>query len=150
MQLPARTHYATLALLELAAKQDSPAPVTVREITAKFDIPGPFLVQILRNLRSVGWVQSTRGSQGGYRLATDPQKLTLLEIIETLGSSEATCTGLANGQSSTDASAAKGEEQLLQQAWEEAASAWRAVLAKTTIADILERASQSDQAMFYI
>ncbi|OUT62236.1 HTH-type transcriptional regulator CymR [Stieleria bergensis] len=145
MQLPARTHYATLALLALAAKQDSPAPVTVREITAKFDIPGPFLVQILRNLRSVGWVQSTRGSQGGYRLATDPQKLTLLEIIETLGSSEATCTGLATGQS-----AAKGEEQLLQQAWEEAAAAWREVLAKTTIADILQRAHQSDQAMFYI
>ena len=90
-------------------------------------------------------MQSTRGSQGGYRLATDPQKLTLLEIIETLGSSEATCTGLATGQS-----AAKGEEQLLQQAWEEAAAAWREVLAKTTIADILQRAHQSDQAMFYI
>ncbi len=72
MMISARVHYACLAMLELAMRQDDPAPVAIREIADRHGVPGPFLVQILRTLRAAGWVQSVRGSQGGYRLSVDP------------------------------------------------------------------------------
>ena len=71
-----------------------PAPVAIREIADRHGVPGPFLVQILRTLRTAGWVQSVRGSQGGYRLSVDPAKITLLDIAEAVGCQEA---GMSHG-----------------------------------------------------
>ena len=85
MMISARVHYACLAMLELAMRQDDPAPVAIREIADRHGVPAPFLVQILRTLRTAGWVQSIRGSQGGYRLSVDPSKITLLDIAEAVG-----------------------------------------------------------------
>ncbi|MCC9603168.1 Rrf2 family transcriptional regulator [Stieleria sp. JC731] len=144
MLVSARVHYASIALAELARCQTSATPVAVREITSKHDIPGPFLVQILQALRSAGWVQSIRGSQGGYRLIADPSQLTLLEIAEAIGCSE----------SAAGKDPAASEKTLLdselQSAWDRAGEAWRRVLGGITLAEIVERASTEDGTMFYI
>lgn len=137
----ARLHYATLALIELAVRQPSNHPIAASEISQRHGIPGPFLVQILRTLRSAGWVQSVRGSQGGYRLLVDPGELTLLDIAESIGCAE------TNGQTeATDTTA----NRVLSGVWDAASAASRAVLNQTTLAEIASRASQSDEMMFYI
>ncbi|QDV45106.1 HTH-type transcriptional regulator CymR [Stieleria neptunia] len=141
MTISARVHYATLALIELALRQPEKAPVAVREISQRHGIPGPFLVQILRTLRSAGWVQSIRGSQGGYRLAIAPAELTLLEIAEAVGCPE------TNGQ--TDATDTPAN-RMLHDVWDAASEASRAVLARTTLAEIAARTAQDDAVMFYI
>ena len=86
--ISARVHYATQALIELAIRRDDTSPVTIRDITDRHGVPGPFLTQILRTLRSVGWVKSIRGSQGGYRLAIPPSEITLLDIAQAVGGCE--------------------------------------------------------------
>ena len=91
MVISARVHYACLAMLELAIRSDDSSPVAIREITDRHGVPGPFLVQILRTLRTAGWVQSIRGSHGGYRLSVDPAKITLLDIAEAVGCQDAGC-----------------------------------------------------------
>lgn len=141
MTISARIHYATLALIELAIRHPGKTPVTVREITQRHGIPGPFLVQILRTLRSAGWVQSIRGSQGGYRLLVEPGELTLLEIAEAVGCPE------SNGHSEATETPAN---QLLHEVWEAAGEASRQVLARTTLAEIASRATHGEEAMFYI
>ncbi|MGB7344403.1 MAG: Rrf2 family transcriptional regulator [Pirellulaceae bacterium] len=141
MVISARVHYACLAMLELAVRVDDESPVAVREITDRHGVPGPFLVQILRTLRSVGWVQSIRGSQGGYRLSVDPKQITLLDIAEAVGCQESGCQ---SGTKSTKAS------ELLQQSWEAAAEASRGVLTSVTLGDLVERSRHGDAAMFYI
>ena len=141
MTISARVHYATLALIELALRQPEKTPVAVREITRRHGIPGPFLVQILRTLRSAGWVQSIRGSQGGYLLAVDPADLTLLEIAEAVGCPESNCQ--------TDATDTPAN-RMLQDVWDAASEASRAVLAKTSLAEIVARTAQDDAVMFYI
>lgn len=141
MVISARVHYACLAMLELAVRMDDDAPVAVREITDRHGVPGPFLVQILRTLRSVGWVQSIRGSQGGYRLAIDPSQITLLDIAEAVGCQESGCQ---TGTKSTQAG------KLLQKSWEDAAEASRAVLTSVTLSDLVERSRHGDETMFYI
>ena len=141
MTISARVHYATLALIELALRQPEKTPVAVREITRRHGIPGPFLVQILRTLRSAGWVQSIRGSQGGYLLAVDPADLTLLEIAEAVGCPESNCQ--------TDATDTPAN-RMVHDVWDAASEASRAVLARTTLAEIAARTAQDDAVMFYI
>jgi Rrf2 family protein len=139
--ISARVQYAALALIELAIRQPAKSPVAAGEISERHGIPGPFLVQILRTLRSAGWVQSVRGSQGGYRLLIDPAELTILEIAEAVGGPEQSCQ--------TD-SAETPAELLLNQVWEAAGEASRAVLSRTTLAEIAARCSQGEEMMFYI
>lgn len=141
MIISARVHYAALALTELAIHQPGKLPVAAGEISERHGIPGPFLVQILRTLRSAGWVQSVRGSQGGYRLLVDPRELTLLEIAEAVGCPESNCQ--------TEATETPAN-RLLQGVWDSAGDATRTVLAGTTLAEIAAGATNSDEVMFYI
>jgi Rrf2 family protein len=141
MVISARVHYACLAMIELAERADDVSPVAVREISNKHGVPGPFLVQILRTLRSVGWVQSTRGSQGGYRLAVDPTQVTLLDVAEVFGCQE---SSLPAGMKDTQAGS------LLQKSWSEAAEACRNVLAGVTLSELVDRSRHGDETMFYI
>ncbi|QDT06443.1 HTH-type transcriptional regulator CymR [Rubripirellula lacrimiformis] len=141
MAISARVHYASLALVELAVRSDEAGPVTVREISDRHGVPGPFLVQILRTLRSCGWVQSIRGSQGGYRLSVDPGSITLLDIAEAVGCQDSGCS--VEGKSTP-------AEDRLQEVWGQAAEASRGVLSSITLASIVEQIHPSDAAMFYI
>ena len=141
MLISARVHYASLAMLELALRVDDSAPVAIREITDRHGVPGPFLVQILRTLRTAGWVQSVRGSQGGYRLAVEPSKITLLDIAEAVGCQESGCR--------TEGKATPAEE-MLQVYWDDAAEASRAVLSQARLCDLVERCRHGDATMFYI
>ncbi len=141
MTISARVHYACLAMLELAIRRDDKSPVAVREITDRHGIPGPFLVQILRTLRMAGWVQSIRGSQGGYRLSVDPTQITLLDIAEAVGAQEAGCQTEAN---KTEA------DVILQAFWDQAAEASRKVLSDAKLSDLVERCRHGDSTMFYI
>ena len=146
MTISARVHYASLAMAELAARQDDPTPVSIREITDRHGVPGPFLVQILRTLRSAGMVESIRGSQGGYRLSVDATTLTLLDIAEAVGCQETTVRSEASSTPASDASAS----EMLQGIWQEAAEASRDVLASKSLASIVEQVRHGDSTMFYI
>jgi Rrf2 family protein len=141
MVISARVHYACLAMLELAIRRDDVAPVAIREISDRHGVPGPFLVQILRTLRTAGWVQSTRGSHGGYRLSIDPESITLLDIAEAVGCQEAGCH--------TEGKAAPADE-LLQEFWADAAEASRQVLGRARLSDLVQRCHHGDATMFYI
>jgi Rrf2 family protein len=72
----------------LAAVQlsDSPAspPVPCSQLAQLGDMPERFLLQVLRNLVNDGLLKSTRGVDGGYRLAKPLSQITLLDIVEAI------------------------------------------------------------------
>jgi DNA-binding IscR family transcriptional regulator len=166
----AKTEYACLAVLELAAKYGSGEPVRVRTIADRQGIPSPFLVQILLQLKSAGVVESTRGSAGGYRLTRDPATLSLGEVVSMIegvsgdrlggdrlggesvagerGEGPGTDAGLvlASGDDTGGAAA----KRVLRDAWIEAEAARREALARITFADLLERSRGRSEAMYYI
>lgn len=82
--LSAKTEYACLALLQLAAAHDEPCPMPVRTLASLAKIPEGFLVQILQQLKRGGLVISTRGKSGGYRLAKSPEQISLGEALDVL------------------------------------------------------------------
>jgi Rrf2 family protein len=58
--------------------------VSVENIATDRGIPYRFLEQIFLILKRGRYVKSIKGKHGGYRLAKDPDKITLAEVIRLL------------------------------------------------------------------
>jgi Rrf2 family protein len=52
-----------------------------QEIADRYDIPGPYLEQILRRLTMAGFVVSRRGADGGFRLARPAREIVIADVI---------------------------------------------------------------------
>jgi Rrf2 family iron-sulfur cluster assembly transcriptional regulator len=68
-----------LAYLSLYSNKDK--YIMVREISNELGIPYHFLSKIFQDLTTTKWVISKKGKNGGFTLAADPAKLTLMDII---------------------------------------------------------------------
>jgi len=85
-----------LIYLERAGERPSSHPVTAAEIGSQFDIPLNHLVKVVGQLAKLGWIQATRGRNGGLRLLADPETLTIGQVLRKLegdGGDLADCEG---------------------------------------------------------
>ena len=85
MKISAKIDYACRALLALSLHWPNKIPMRISKIAQSQQIPMKFLTQILLNLKQMGYVQSTRGKNGGYLLSKNPQKIKLSGLIENMG-----------------------------------------------------------------
>lgn len=142
MNISAKTEYACIAVLELAASYGSGEPVRIKHIADTHGIPSRFLVQILLQLKGAGLVTSTRGASGGYQLAQDPKQITLLEVMSVI-----------EGPQSDNASGATNntpQSRVLWRAWKQVATAEREMLDEITFATLVEKAKDVNESMYYI
>ncbi len=145
MDLSCKSEYALLALLELADRHSQNEPLQIRQIAAIQSIPDRYLEQLLATLRRSGLVRSQRGAKGGYVLAREPWKITLLEVVESI-------EGTDSQQVETHRSAKTLEGMVIREAWQEARDAADAVLQKYTLQDLTEKRNSRQQLdlMYYI
>jgi Rrf2 family protein len=80
VRISKKTDYALRALFTLVEHYDG-APIPIRELARRNDIPKRFLEQIMLALKSQGWVGSVAGIRGGYVLAKNPSKITMGEVV---------------------------------------------------------------------
>jgi Rrf2 family nitric oxide-sensitive transcriptional repressor len=82
-------------LIYLARAGERRVPVTVAEIASQFDLPVNHLVKVVGQLARSGWIQATRGRNGGLRLNVVPESLKVGVVLRELeGESElADCSG---------------------------------------------------------
>src|ERR1039457_3647952 len=80
MKLQKATSFALYAVLDLAGNPTSQLSGT--EIADKYGISAHHLAKVLRDLGRAGIVEATRGVGGGYRLAANAKRLTLLDVIQ--------------------------------------------------------------------
>ena len=83
MQFTTKAEYGLRAMMELA-KQYGKGPYSLAEIAKKEDVSLPYLERLIAKLREKGFVQSTRGIQGGYELAREPSKINVYEVVRAL------------------------------------------------------------------
>lgn len=83
MRISRAATYAILAAIQLSESSSAP-PIPCSQLAQLGDMPERFLLQVLRNLVNEGLLKSTRGVDGGYRLAKPLSQITLLEIIEAI------------------------------------------------------------------
>jgi DNA-binding IscR family transcriptional regulator len=127
LSITTKSPYAVRALVELAKIGDG-SPVPIGELARRRDIPVQFLEQLFATLRRAGILRSQRGVKGGYTFARPPGEVTVLEVVELL-----------------DGPLGGGAEGV----FSEAAAAARAVLAKATVADVVEREARAAGAYVY-
>jgi Rrf2 family nitric oxide-sensitive transcriptional repressor len=84
MRLTAFTDYSLRVLLVLASRTE--ALVTIGDIASAFEISDAHLMKVTHTLGKTGWVETVRGRNGGMRLAVDPRKLKLGNVIRELES----------------------------------------------------------------
>ena len=80
MGVSQKCQYSLRAVFELA-KQQGKGPVKIAHIAKTQAIPTRFLEVILNQLKQAGFVESRRGSAGGYVLTRSPASLSVGEII---------------------------------------------------------------------
>jgi Rrf2 family protein len=76
------TDYGLRAALVLAEHYDRAVPV--RKISSLEQIPYPLTCKLMQKLHGAGIVKSTMGPRGGFKLAKDPAKISLLQLTEIL------------------------------------------------------------------
>jgi Rrf2 family protein len=129
LSITTKSPYALKALTELG-RQGGDSPVPIGELARRRGIPVQFLEQLFAVLRRAGVLKSQRGVKGGYSFARPPAEITVLEIVELL-----------------DGPLGAGAEGI----FAEAAAAAREILAKTTVADVVEQdRREAGVAMYYI
>jgi len=133
MKISAKAEYACLAVLALARQGADSSPLHIREISAEYGIPERYLVQILLQLKGAGLVASTRGASGGYRLARDPSSISLSHVLTAVDGPD-TSRPDSFGTKRPTAS-------VLASVWDDVRAAERAVLDRTTIAQLAEQSS---------
>jgi Rrf2 family protein len=75
--------YAIHGLVYLA-KMPPDKPVLVSDIASSIGVPEPYLRKVFQQLSRGGVITSQRGARGGVRLARDPARITLKDIVEVM------------------------------------------------------------------
>ena len=83
MKISTKGRYGLRAMIDLAIHY-SEGQITLSSIAERQEISESYLEQLLNSLKKAGLVNSTRGHQGGYILAKDPEEITLFSIVEEL------------------------------------------------------------------
>lgn len=83
MKLSTRGRYGIHAMYELALGYGG-APVSIKTIAERRDIPEAYLEQIFAMLRKDDLVTSVRGAQGGYMLARAPAEIRVGDLLRSL------------------------------------------------------------------
>ncbi len=80
MKLNTRGRYAVMALADMASFSTQ-NPVSLRDISLRQNISLVYLEQIFSKLKKNNIVKSIRGTNGGYILTKDPEKIRLSNIF---------------------------------------------------------------------
>lgn len=119
ISVTAKSRYAVVGMAELARGSGEPIPIAT--VAERRGIPVQFLEQLFSTLRRAGLLVSQRGVKGGYRLARDPDQITVLEVVQAL-----------DGRLGEEGREAGG-------IWADGVEALRGVFSRATIADVAQR-----------
>jgi len=78
--LTRKTDYALIALVHMV--RGNLSQTSARDLSLRSGVPVRVLTNILNRLTRRGLVASARGTNGGYRLARRPEKISLVDLME--------------------------------------------------------------------
>jgi Rrf2 family protein len=87
LRLTKKADYSLIALRHYAARraeQSTEVAISAKELADCCGIPLPILSKLLQKLTKSGFLTAEYGTNGGYRLAVDPAKISILEVIRAI------------------------------------------------------------------
>jgi Rrf2 family cysteine metabolism transcriptional repressor len=149
MKVSAKSEYACVAMMELAANYARRQPTRIKIIADAHDISQRFLVQILLQLKSRSLVVSVRGASGGYQLARAPENISLADI---LGAIEDRTPATRPGSKALPGSASShlAAVRTLAAVWQEIQAEEQRLLERISLAELLRRSQQDSNLSYQI
>ena len=83
MKISTKGRYGLRILIDLAI-HDPEKPRMIRDIALSQQISEKYISRLVIDLRRAKLIRSVRGINGGFHLAKMPEKITLLDILETM------------------------------------------------------------------
>jgi Rrf2 family protein len=130
VRITARVDYAVRAAVELAAA--APGALTSEQIATAQGIPIRFLQAILSDLHHARLVTSQRGREGGYRLAMPASEISIARVMRV----EQGFLADVHGERPEDLEYPGAAAELVS-VWVAAREAYRQVLEKVSLADVV-------------
>lgn len=132
MKISTKGRYALRLMLDLAI-HNTGEYITIKSIAKRQEISEKYLEQIITLLSRAGYVRSTRGAQGGYRLSKEPREYTVGMILRLTEGSLAPVACLEDEENEcTRASTCATIE-----VWEKLRDAINGVIDHITLADLV-------------
>jgi Rrf2 family protein len=137
VRVSAKGEYAIKALLDLAL-HDKDGLRPIQEIAAGQSIPQRYLEQVLLQLKRAGFLESRRGSAGGYRLSRPADEVTVGAVLRAVEGGMAPRAPGGRG-SGSGGSECGGD---LAELWDEILRAVSTVVDRVTLEDLRRRAEE--------
>jgi len=134
-----KTIYGLQAAILLAKRFDA-GPALITDLAREGHMPKKFLEAILLELRKEGILKSKKGKGGGYVLGKNPQDISVGDIIRTLDGSFSEI--YFEGETK--------ETNEIKMIMKEVRDAMSNILDKTSLADVIERASSGQNVLNYV
>ncbi len=118
-------------------------PVPTSTLAGAFDVPPHYLNKFLQALVRAGVLTSTAGAKGGFRLARSPRNVSLLDIVMAIEGDDWAfrCTEVRQRGAGCEAHKREFARPCgIASAMRKAEEAWRAELARQTLADLVQSA----------
>ena len=129
MRVTARVDYAVRAARELGLAH--PDTLTAEAIAERQALPLAFTKQILARMRRAGVVAAQRGGEGGYRLGSPPDQVSVADIVRAVEGPLAD----VRGEPPEDLDY-PGDGEVLRRLWIATRASLRSVLEHVTLADL--------------
>ncbi|MDV3429104.1 MAG: Rrf2 family transcriptional regulator [Bacillota bacterium] len=148
MRISSKGRYGIAVMIRMAQISKNNEYTSIISIAEKLDISKIYLEQIFSLLKKAELVKSIKGSQGGYKLAKTPDKITAGDILRAIEISlfEKTENSVSKDFIEID----KSMEALV---WDRIDSAVSKALNSVSLSDLVNEADKyksSDNYMFYI
>lgn len=131
LKLSTKGRYAVRIMVYLAAR-DKEGPARKQDIAEAEGISPDYVEQILIRLRGGGLVQSHRGARGGFTVACDPQRTSVLDVLEVTEGPLQIAPCVETGCDHVTRCAVQG-------VWNEAAGALRQVFAGALLSGLADK-----------
>ena len=83
MRLSTKGRYGVRAMFDLAMHSGEGA-IALKSVAQRENISEKYLEHLFASLKKAGLIRSVRGAQGGYRLAREPEDITIGDIVRVL------------------------------------------------------------------
>lgn len=145
MKFSAQEEYGLRCLLRIA-HSSSLNGLTIPEISNAEKISQSNAAKILRILRMGGFIDSSRGQAGGYKLTRPPEQIIISDVLAELGGRLFEST-FCNEHSGIEIICTNSIDCSIRSLWQAVQKVVDGVLKKTTLKDLLVTESQANKAL---
>jgi len=139
MQLTLHTDYALRVLIFLSQKSEGLSTIT--EISDFYEISRNHLVKVVHHLAGSGFIQTTRGKNGGMKLARAPELIAIGDVVRRMEPN----FDIVECFNTTNPSCVVSPSCALKSALYQAGNEFLAVLDRFTLADALDKSDPTIQ-----